>query len=247
VLAGATGHLQGEIVAKYQPAKLAAQEGHLRKTPSGAADLYLFGIVDEANLKVHGVAVPGGLSMLLHNDFSAPVPALEEFDESVRPPVAIPFYAFHLMVGLGTFFIVLTLGSLFLLRHPVSSVGYCGVRSPGRSARTRPAGWPRRWDGSRSWSIRSSRRPRRAEDRRGHEERTADAARARSRRPGISAIILFGLIYLLLFAVWIYVLHSKVMHGPDEPTVMVLSCLRRRPRRQFRRLQDVMNRSPGYR
>lgn len=228
ILAGATGHLQGEIVAKHQPAKLAAQEGHLRKTPSGAADLYLFGIVDEANLKVHGIAVPGGLSMLLHNDFSAPVPALEEFDPSVRPPVAIPFYAFHLMVGLGTFFIVLTLGSLLLLwrgtlfqQRWLLWIFVFAVVGPYLANQ---AGWVAAEVGRQpfvvyptfektetGWKI--------AE---GHEGlRTADAvSRAIKADQVLASIILFGLIYLLLFAVWIYVLHSKIMHGPDEPAVV---------------------------
>ena len=30
----------------------------------------------------------------------------------------------------------------------------------------------------------------------------------------------FGVIYALLFAVWLYVMHSKVQHGPDEPAVV---------------------------
>jgi cytochrome d ubiquinol oxidase subunit I len=30
------------------------------------------------------------------------------------------------------------------------------------------------------------------------------------------SIIMFGLIYALLFVVWIYVLNSKIQHGPDE-------------------------------
>jgi cytochrome d ubiquinol oxidase subunit I len=30
------------------------------------------------------------------------------------------------------------------------------------------------------------------------------------------SIIMFGLIYLLLFCVWIYVFDSKIRHGPDD-------------------------------
>jgi cytochrome d ubiquinol oxidase subunit I len=30
-----------------------------------------------------------------------------------------------------------------------------------------------------------------------------------------ASIVLFGLIYLLLFAVWILVLNSKIQHGPE--------------------------------
>jgi cytochrome bd ubiquinol oxidase subunit I len=168
------------------------------------------------------------LSMLLHNDFGAPVPALEEFDESVRPPVAIPFYAFHLMVGLGTFFIVLTLGSLFLLwrgtlfqQRWLLWVFVFAVVGPYLANQ---AGWvaaevgrqpfvvyPKFEKTDSGWKI--------AE---GHEGlRTADAvSRAIKADQVLASIILFGLIYLLLFAVWVYVLHSKIMHGPDEPAAV---------------------------
>jgi cytochrome d ubiquinol oxidase subunit I len=32
----------------------------------------------------------------------------------------------------------------------------------------------------------------------------------------LSSLILFGLIYLLLFAVFLYLLNEKIQHGPDE-------------------------------
>ena len=32
----------------------------------------------------------------------------------------------------------------------------------------------------------------------------------------MTSIVLFSLIYLMLFAIWVYVMHSKIMHGPDE-------------------------------
>src|SRR5204862_4491128 len=32
----------------------------------------------------------------------------------------------------------------------------------------------------------------------------------------LASIIMFGIIYLLLFAVWIYVLNDKIQHGPED-------------------------------
>jgi len=32
----------------------------------------------------------------------------------------------------------------------------------------------------------------------------------------ISSIILFGAVYILLFAVFVYLLNDKIQHGPDE-------------------------------
>jgi len=31
----------------------------------------------------------------------------------------------------------------------------------------------------------------------------------------LGSIIMFALIYAMLFAVWVYVLHNKIMHGPE--------------------------------
>lgn len=228
LLAGATGHLQGEVVGKHQPAKIAAQEGHLRKTPTGAADLYLFGIVDEENMQVYGVAIPGGLSFLLHNSFTAPVPALEEFPPDVRPPIAIPFYAFHLMVGLGTFFIVLTFGSLFLLwrgtlfqQRWLMWIFVFAVIGPYVANQ---AGWvaaevgrqpfvvyPEFVETPEGWKI--------GESNAGILRTEHAVSQAIKADQVLASIVLFGMIYLLLFAVWIYVINSKIQHGPDEPKV----------------------------
>jgi len=109
-----TGHDQAEQVAVTQPAKLAAFEGHFE---TGPAALYLFGWPDARAEEVRfGVAIPGMLSWLLHQDASAEVIGLDAFPEEDRPPVWLPFQAYHLMVGLGMLFIVVTVGSLPLLR-----------------------------------------------------------------------------------------------------------------------------------
>src|SRR5262249_23147088 len=56
----------------------------------------------------------------------------------------------------------------------------------------------------------------------GHEGlRTADAV-SKTLWPGqvLASIVMFGLVYLLLFFVWVYVLNSKIQHGPDEPAAV---------------------------
>ena len=72
-----SGHLQARNVAKHQPAKLAAFEG-LYHTAEGGAPLCLFGWPDEEEQRVKlGLAVPGALSLLVHDDFRTPVPGLD--------------------------------------------------------------------------------------------------------------------------------------------------------------------------
>ena len=80
-----SGHISAQGVAKNQPAKLAAFEGLYNTTSN--APLVLAGYVDEKNEKVVGIAAPGMLSFLTHNDFHTPVTGLNEFKPEDRPPV----------------------------------------------------------------------------------------------------------------------------------------------------------------
>ncbi|MCW8850340.1 MAG: cytochrome ubiquinol oxidase subunit I, partial [Melioribacteraceae bacterium] len=78
-----TGHKSADGVAKNQPAKLAAFEGHFEA--NAPADMYLFGWVDNEKQKVLGLKIPGGLSFLLEYNFSAPVTGLNAFPLNEQP------------------------------------------------------------------------------------------------------------------------------------------------------------------
>lgn len=79
-----SGYFQADTVAHTQPAKLAAFEGHFASSP---ADLYLFSVPDIEERKVKaGVAVPGGLSFLVHGRLDAPVPGLDAVPREDWPP-----------------------------------------------------------------------------------------------------------------------------------------------------------------
>jgi cytochrome d ubiquinol oxidase subunit I len=101
------GHHQGNLVAKLQPAKLAALEAqwHTQK----GAPLHLLLVPDEKKEKnlVEAFAIPGGLSFIAYNDLNAEVKGLLDFKPEDRPPVTITFLSFRLMVGLGTLFLAL--------------------------------------------------------------------------------------------------------------------------------------------
>ncbi len=96
-----SGDLSAKFVAKWQPAKLAAMEGHF--VTQRSAPLRLGGIPDERTRETrYAIDVPGGLSFLAFGDFDAEVKGLDAFPESDWPPVAITHVAFQVMVGLGT-------------------------------------------------------------------------------------------------------------------------------------------------
>ncbi len=114
------GHIHAGEVAKIQPAKLAAMES-LWETQAGAPQT-LFLIPDaknERNLLEFG-KIPGALSMLAYHSTGATVKGLKDFPQEERPPVALTFIAFRVMVALGLLFVALTLVGWFK-RHKLEA------------------------------------------------------------------------------------------------------------------------------
>ena len=108
-----TGAFHGENVARFQPVKMAAMEG-LFETQEGAP-LAIIGMPDvERRELTDPVYVPRLLSYLAYGDFRARVTGLDDVPQDLQPPVEIVYYAYHVMVGLGTIFIAI-LGSAALL------------------------------------------------------------------------------------------------------------------------------------
>lgn len=110
-----SGDWEGLQVARRQPAKLAAMEG-LFETTQGA-DIVLIGQPDTARGKLDNpIVVPKALSFLTHRRWNAEIVGLDRIPHD-RQPDSIPllYYAYHIMVGLGTFFIGLMSLAVFLL------------------------------------------------------------------------------------------------------------------------------------
>lgn len=79
-------HMQASVVANEQPEKLAAMEGQYE---DGPADLYLFGVVDEANQTVHGIKLlEGGTSLLAWGDTTHETIGLNTAQENISRRIA---------------------------------------------------------------------------------------------------------------------------------------------------------------
>jgi len=102
-----SGDATATMVARNQPAKFAAMEGHYR-TEAGAA-LVIGGLADdEARQTRWALRVPGMLSFLAHGDLGAAVTGLEDIPRDEWPPTAVVHLAFDLMVALGTALLALS-------------------------------------------------------------------------------------------------------------------------------------------
>lgn len=211
-----SGDLQAGMVARYQPAKLAAMEGQFETGPN--APLHLFGWPDEEAGVVHyGVAVPGMLSWLVHGDVNAPVLGLNDLEPQWgKPPVWITFQSYHIMVAIGFLFIVSTLYALFLrwrgtLFEKRWLLWYFVVAVVLAFA-ANELGWVVAEVGRQPWTV----YPTLIDGQVVGGLRTADSVSESVRAEHVLAsIIMFGLIYSLLFVLWLVLLNHKIQHGPE--------------------------------
>ncbi len=111
-----TGAKNGENVTRYQPIKMAAMEG-LFRTQEGAP-IAILGMPDtERRALMDQVYVPRVLSYLAYGDLRARVVGLDDYPADLQPPIELVYYAYHIMVGLGTMFIaVMAMAGLLLWR-----------------------------------------------------------------------------------------------------------------------------------
>ena len=109
-----TGDHQAKLVARHQPAALAAMEGRFATGPR--APLTLIGQPDVERRSVDNpVEMPGLLSFLAHGSVHGVVRGLDEFPQEDWPDnIELLYYAFHVMSGLGTLFILLMAVAAFL-------------------------------------------------------------------------------------------------------------------------------------
>ncbi|RRQ48051.1 cytochrome ubiquinol oxidase subunit I [Maribacter algicola] len=202
-----SGHSSADGVAKNQPAKLAAMEGHY--DVSKAADLYLLGWVNNEKQEVTGLAIPGGLSYLVHQDFEAPIKGLNAFPKDEIPTqVNAVFQFYHIMVSIGMFLILLTLyasflwwrGTLFdkkwLLRIFMFSVLLPQIANQ--------VGWFAAEMGRQPWVVY------------GHLKTSEAFSQEVSSNQILFSLILFLVVYAILFLLFLYSLNKKIKHGPYE-------------------------------
>ena len=107
------GDLHGLNTLEHQPVKVMAMEGHYQSHPDGAP-LILFGLPNPAEKRIdYAIEIPKVSSLILKHDPNAPLAGLDTIPDNREPPVAILFWSFRVMVGLG--FAMLGLGLFSLV------------------------------------------------------------------------------------------------------------------------------------
>jgi cytochrome d ubiquinol oxidase subunit I len=200
-----TGRISAEGVARNQPPKLAAMEGHFEA--NAPADMYLWGRVDEKNEKVEGPKIKGLLSYLIHGNSNAPVTGLKAFRKEDRPPVNIVFQSYHWMISIGIFLTLITVigcvlwwtGKLFESRW-LLGIYVWAVLGPQFANQL---GWITAEVGRQPWIVYGLLRT---------SEGLSKAVKAHM---VLTSLIMFTIIYSLLFVLFVFLLDQKIKHGPD--------------------------------
>lgn len=202
-----SGHSSADGVAKNQPAKLAAMEGHYEK--SAPADLYILGWVDNENKKVTGIGMPGGLSFLVHQDFEAPITGLNAFPEEDRPgQVNAVFQFYHIMVSIGMFLIALTFytcylwwrGKLFENKWVLWIFSFSVILPQIANQ----VGWFAAEMGRQPWIVY------------GHLRTSQGFSQEVSANQIMFSLIMFTIVYALLLVLFLYSLNKKIKYGPYD-------------------------------
>ena len=206
------GHHHAQQVARTQPAKFAAIEGIYESTD--AAPLVLFGIPDAGPPPrlLLPVTIPGMTSRMAFGDWNAHVTGLDAFPPDETPPVWLTFVSFHTMVGLGMFFIGITVLGVFLWWRKKLWTNrwflWVMVLSIPLPVAACQLGWITAEVGRQPWVVYPV------------PGVFAGMKVTDAISPTVSAgeilasIIMFGLIYLLLGALYLFLMWKEGSHGP---------------------------------
>jgi cytochrome d ubiquinol oxidase subunit I len=201
------GDQHGLNTLEHQPAKVMAMEGHFQSHPDGAP-LLLFGLPDQENATVdYAIEIPKLSSLILKHSLDAPLAGLDTVERADWPNVAIVFWSFRIMVGLGLLMALLGLISLFLrwrgrLYETRWFHSYALLMGPAGFVAV-IAGWVTTEVGRQPYTVYGL-------------LRTADSASPLAAPAVGSALVAFVIVYFIIFAAGAFYI-LRLMHKPPHP------------------------------
>jgi cytochrome d ubiquinol oxidase subunit I len=207
-----TGDGQGKMVATNQPVTLAAMEA-LFVGQSGAP-LVIIGQPNVEEKKIdNAIELPNVLSFLTYRRWKADVKGLDSFPQDRWPQnIALLYYSYHIMVGLGTIFIaIMALATFLLWRGKLFSARWMlwilllALPFP-YIANT--AGWMTAELGRQPWLVYGL-------------MRTADGySKMVSAGNGMFTLLGFLGMYTVLGILFLFLMRREIEHGPEDPTAL---------------------------
>ena len=122
------GHEQGQLMTRQQPMKMAAAEALYQSKTGAEFSLFALGPWSKyPDENLVNIAVPHGLSILSNNSWNARVEGINDVQRdyearygpgNYKPIVAITYWSFRIMTGLGFLACLLAAAGLWLARRP---------------------------------------------------------------------------------------------------------------------------------
>jgi cytochrome d ubiquinol oxidase subunit I len=208
-----TGDRSAHDVSVHQPAAFAAMEG-MFESEKGAPLVILGNPNTEKRRLDSSLAMPHFLSFLTSQRWNSEIKGLNDIPERDWPDsIPLVYYAYHIMVGLGTILLLIALAGAFLLWR-------------GKLYRSKPilwalmlafpftiianiAGWTTAETARQPWVVYGL-------------QRTADAASPASSVPagtGIFTLLGFAGLYLFIGILYLVLVLRIVNRGPEETEV----------------------------
>ncbi len=177
-----SGHIQGQELVEYQPAKMAAAEGICVDTEGAAFTIAMFGdcpIRGEGGEPARVITVPGVASFMASNSFTAPAEGVQDIQARMTdmlnaneaftsrygdadqydfiPPQMPVFWSFRIMIGLAGFSAILAIWGLLAIRKGQVSkskwLGLFGLISIPMPFLAAAAGWIFTEMGRQPWVV----------------------------------------------------------------------------------------------
>jgi cytochrome d ubiquinol oxidase subunit I len=200
------GDLHGLNTFHHQPAKIAGMEGHWET--QAPAPLILFGWPDQhAETTRWALEVPYLGSLILTHELNGTVRGLKEWPPQDRPPAAIIFWSFRIMVGIGLLMLAVIVAANWLrwkgrLYDSGAFLRICEACLPLGFAAV-IAGWITTEVGRQPWVVYGL-------------MRTADAVSpALTGVDVIASLIVYVAVYLVVYPVTLYYMIALVRAGPQ--------------------------------
>jgi cytochrome bd ubiquinol oxidase subunit I len=204
------GHLTGDYVHDYQPAKFAAIEARWHDEQPAAEVLIA---IPDPRLETndYAIQIPVLGSLIGSMSFDSKEVGLTDFPPSDRPPMIIPFFAFRIMVGCGLVMLLLAwVGSYLSVKGSLEEnrlllwATFLSFPLPFIAILT---GWFTAEVGRQPWTVYGV-------------LRTADSVTPfLTARAATISLIVFCAVYAFIFAFGIFYIHRLLRAGPEGSLV----------------------------
>ncbi len=208
------GDGSGRAVYFHDPAKLAAFEAHWQTNPPGqGAPFHVVAWPDPDNQEnLWSIEIPYVLSLLTDHTLTGQIKGLRDFPRENQPPVALPFYAFRVMVAVGTALFALMLWTLYVWRKGGLAAQHIAQRKWLLRAwmaaipltyLAMETGWVTREVGRQPWVISGL-------------LRTSESASQIPASAVATSLAAFALVYVFLTLVFFFFAGRIIRRGPEQ-------------------------------